>query len=234
MAQNTARLTVDIWTDVVCPWCWIGLTRFEKALAGFAHHEHVAVVHHAFRLMPGQPPLPVAEAIARKMGGGPEDAARMFSHAEATAAAEGLSYHLAGGVTGDTLDAHRLIKLAEAEGRGAEMLKRLYRAYLTERLSVFAHDSLTRLAVEAGLDPARVAEVLAGSEFRAGIEADQRNLNAIGGNGVPFFVIGGSYGISGAQPVEIFAKALDKAWSELPSPIQTFAAGATCGPDGCL
>lgn len=227
------KLTVEIWSDVVCPWCWIGLTRLEKALSGFAHREEVSVVHHAYRLMPGQPPLPVEGMVARKMGGSAADAARMFAQVEAVAAEEGLTYHLAGGVTGDTLDAHRLVKLGEAGGRGLDVLKRFYRAYLTERRSVFDHDSLLDLAVEAGLDRDRAHAVLSGTEFQTEIDVDQQALNALGGNGVPFFVIGGKYGISGAQPTQAFAQVLEKAWAEQPARPEIFADGAVCGPDGC-
>ncbi|KPH62108.1 DsbA family oxidoreductase [Novosphingobium sp. ST904] len=228
-----SALIVEIWSDVVCPWCWIGLTRFEKALERFAHHAQVETKHHSYRLMPGQPPLPVAEMVRRKMGGGPAEAARMFAHVEATAAADGLTYHLADSVTGDTLDAHRLIKLGSSEGLGIAMLKRLYRAYLTEQMSVFDHDILLHLAAETGLDPARAQKVLNGDEFHAEIEADQRALNALGGNGVPFFLIGGKYAISGAQPVAAFAQALDRAWAERPLQPLIVAEGPVCGLDGC-
>lgn len=233
MAMGARRLTVDIWSDVVCPWCWIGLTRLEKALVGFADRDAITVKHHSYRLMPGQPPLPVSEIVSRRMGGTAADAARMFAEVEATAAREGLTYHLSDGVTGDTLDAHRLLKLAETEGRGVATLKRFYRAYLTERLSVFDHASLSTLAIEAGLDEARVREVLAGSEFQAEVDADQRALNSLGGNGVPFFIIGDKYGISGAQPVEAFSQALARAWAELPPRPEILAEGEVCGPDGC-
>ncbi|MFC3061595.1 DsbA family oxidoreductase [Paenirhodobacter populi] len=233
MATNTQGLAVEIWSDVVCPWCWIGATRFARALSGFEHRDRVAVTHHAYRLMPGMAPRPVEEIVAAKMGLPASQAGAVFRQVEEAAAGEGLEYHLAGTLTGDTLDAHRLIKLAAQEGRANAMLLRLYRAYLSEKVSVFDHASLLALAAETGIDRDRAQAVLKGDAFGAEVERDQLTLQRLGGNGVPFFLIGGKYAVSGAQSPEVFAQALEKAWADMPARPEVLADGAVCGPDGC-
>ncbi|OYW17052.1 MAG: hypothetical protein B7Z52_07385 [Burkholderiales bacterium 12-64-5] len=230
LPRSSDKLTVEIWSDVICPWCWIGVTRLSKALRAFGRPDQVTVVHHAFRLMPGAPPRAVEEVVSAKMGIARERAAIVFAEVEAVAASEGLTYRLAGTFTGDTLDAHRLVKLAEAKGRGHEGLETFYRGYLSEQASVFERESLLDLAEKAGLDHEEAAAVLDGNAFLAEVDADQRSLQALGGNGVPFFLIGGKYAISGAQPQATFLKALQQAWEERPVTIER---GNVCGPDGC-
>lgn len=224
------RLLIEVWSDVVCPWCWIGWTRLSKALRDFGHADQVLVVPRAYRLMPGLSLRPVADIISAKMRLPVHEVPAMLRQVEAVAASEGLAYHLAGTVTGDTLDAHRLIKLAQARGKGHEVLERLYRGYLSEQASVFEHASLLSLAVEVGLDREDAQAVLDSDAFRVEVDADQRALQALGGNGVPFFLIGGRIAISGAQPQAIFARALQDGWSARPAVV---ADGAVCGPDGC-
>lgn len=232
--MTTAQtLTVDVWSDVICPWCWIGLTRFEKALAGFEHRDRVKVVHHAYRLMPGAKPRPVRDVIAGRMNVSPSQVPAVLKQVEDVAASEGLTYRLADTSTGDTLDAHRLIKLAETKGFGHAMLVRLYRAYLSEVISVFDAESLAALAAEVGLDADEARAVIADRAYQAEIDEDQRQLQSLGGSGVPFFVIGGKLAVSGGQPSEVFARALTQGWASLPVPPVVFNEGAVCGPDGC-
>lgn len=233
MPTNTQGLAVEIWSDVVCPWCWIGAARFATALSGFEHRDRVEVTHHAFRLMPGAVPRPVAEVVAARMGVPASQADAVFRQVEEVAAAEGLDYHLAGTLTGDTLDAHRLLKLAAQEGLGNAMLLRLYRAYLSEQISVFDHASLLALAAEAGIDLDKARAVLDSDAFGAEVERDSQALQRLGGNGVPFFLIDGKYAVSGAQAPEVFAQALEEAWADRPAVPKVLVDGKVCGPDGC-
>lgn len=225
-----STFTVEVWSDVICPWCWIGLTRLRNALGAFEHAGQVTIVHHSFRLMPGVTPRPVEEVIAAKMGISIREAPAVFRQVEQVAASEGLHYRLAGTLTGDTLDAHRLIKFAQTRGSGQQMLERLYRAYLSEQVSVFERDSLLDLATDVGLDRDEAAAMLDSDGLRADVDEDQRELQALGGNGVPFFLIGGKVGVSGAQPKETFLRALRKGWDARPVEL---TAGGVCGPDGC-
>lgn len=131
----TRALLVDVWSDVVCPWCWIGWTRLGKALRDSGHVDQVTVVPRAFRLMPGMPLRPTEEVVAARPPA--SEVPAVFRQVEAMAASEGLTYRLAGTLTGDTLEAHRLFKLAQARGKGHEALERFYRGYLSEQASIF-------------------------------------------------------------------------------------------------
>jgi predicted DsbA family dithiol-disulfide isomerase len=207
-------MRIDVWSDLVCPWCYIGKRRLEKALAEFPHRGHVAIVHRSFQLDPAVPKgqlLPHRDVLMRKYGMTGEQVAASQARLERLAAAEGLEYHLAGSHTGNTLDAHRLVHLAREQGTQDAVIERLYRAHFTEGRSLFDDESLAALAGEAGLDGAR--DVLAGDRFADEVAADHREANALGARGVPFFVIDGRYGLSGAQDSTVFAEALDRAWT---------------------
>lgn len=233
-------MRIDIWSDVVCPWCYIGKRRIEKALADFPHAEEVEVVWHSYELDPGAPTEPVettAEHLGRKYGGGVEGARRMMDNVEAVAAEEGLLYCLGDTQRVNTVDAHRLLHLALADG-GNELQGRLKEALLAANFvdarNVADHATLTEVAVGAGLDEARVAEVLAGDEFRDAVHADVARAQSYGATGVPFFVVDEKYGVSGAQSAEVFSQVLDRAWSEShPSLHMVDGSADACGPDGC-
>lgn len=228
----TRELTVEIWSDLICPWCAIGLRRFEKALEEFADKESVKVVHHAFRLAPGAKVEPVAEVIPRKYGLPPAQAATMFRRVEDAARGEGMDFHLEGTLHGDTKDGHRLVQFAATVGLQHEVLNRLYRAYFEQGVSLFDRGTLLDLVVEAGLDRDCAAEVLESGDFGEVVEVDQLRLQEFGVNGVPFFVVGDHYGISGAQDPNVFAHALRQAWDESEITPDS-ASGEVCGPDGC-
>ena len=210
-------MRVDIWTDVVCPWCYVGKRRFEKALADFDHRGDVEVVHRSFQLNPAAPKektSPRRESLMAKYGLSEQQVDAMNARMEQTAAEEGLHYDLAGGVTGNTFDAHRLLHLAHDRGRQDDVVERLYRAYFTEKRSLFDHDALVELAGEAGLDRDEVRQMLAGDGYAAAVERDIDEARRLGASGVPFFVIDNRYGVSGAQPPEVFSQALDRAWAD--------------------
>ena len=208
-------MRVDIWSDIICPWCYIGRARFEAALAGFEHRDQVEVVHHSFQLDPSYPAghtEPSVEMLSRKYGMSVDEAAAMEAKMEQTAASEGLEYHMSGLHIGNTADAHRLVHLAADRGRQDAMVERLFKAHFTERRSVFSHDSLVTLATEVGLDADEVRSVLASDTYAAEVADDAATASRLGANGVPFFVIDMRYGVSGAQPTELFTQALTEAW----------------------
>lgn len=231
-------MQIEIWSDVVCPWCYIGKRRLEKALADFPHA--VEVVYRSFQLDPSAPQVPVetvAEALGRKYGGGPEAGRRMVDRVEAVAAEEGLLFRHHQSLRVGTVDAHRLLHLALETG-GPELQGRLKEAllsaYFVEAENVADHGTLTRIATGVGLDAERVAGVLGSDEFADAVEADIRQAAAFGATGVPFFVIDRKYGVSGAQPTEVFTQVLERAWADAHP--QLDVVGATddaCGPDGC-
>ena len=216
-----AQLTVDIWSDVVCPWCYIGKRRFEAALSQFEHRDDVTVLWHSFELDPDAPPVAEgrsAERLAAKYGMTVEEAAGRQAEITTLAAQDGLTYDLAESRGGNTFDAHRLIHLAAEHRLGDAAMERLMRAYFSEREAIGDRDTLQRLAVEAGLPAEEVREVLEGERYADAVRADERAATQIGIRGVPFFVLGRKYGVSGAQPAEILLQALQQAWDEVAGP----------------
>jgi predicted DsbA family dithiol-disulfide isomerase len=209
-------MRVEIWSDLVCPWCYVGKRRFERALAAFPHRADVEVVHRSFQLdpsMPGNQTQDRRARLARKYGMSEAQAQAAQQRMEGVAAAEDLEFHLDGGVVGSTFDAHRLVHLAKERGLQDQVIERLFRAYFTERRSLFDHQSLVDLAVEAGLDRQEAATVLAEGTYAEAVRADEAEAHALGASGVPFFVVAGRYGVSGAQPSEIFGQVLARAWA---------------------
>lgn len=236
-------MLIEIWSDVVCPWCYIGKRRLERALESFEHREAVEVVWRSYQLDPAaptEPTEPTSAMLARKYGQSAEGARQMQDRVEAVAAEEGLVYRLSETLHLNTVDAHRLIHLGHEQG-GAELQGKvkeaLLDAYFVRARNLADHAVLREVGVEAGLDPARVDEVLAGSEFNDDVWADAERARQYGATGVPFFVVDQKYGVSGAQPVEVFTQVLDRAWSESHPHVEMVAGSgdhdAACGPDGC-
>ncbi|MFB8757087.1 DsbA family oxidoreductase [Streptomyces sp. NPDC059852] len=236
-------MRVEIWSDIACPWCYVGKARFEKALAAFPHRDQVEVVHRSFELDPGRAKgdiQPVISMLTRKYGMSADQAKAGEENLGAQAAAEGLAYRTEGRDHGNTFDMHRLLHLAKRHGRQDELIQILYRANFAEERSVFAEgdDRLVELAVEAGLDADEVRRVLADPDAYADdVRADEREAAQLGATGVPFFVLDRAYGVSGAQPAEVFTQALTQAWGDR-SPLTLLDTGDTddahaCGPDGC-
>lgn len=231
-------MRVEIWSDIACPWCYIGKARFEKALAEFAHRDRVEVVHRSFELDPGRAKgerEQVVDMLAAKYGRTREEAAGMEANVAANARAEGLGYRTEGRDHGSTFDIHRLLHLAKARGRQDELLTLAYQANFAEERSVFDDDVLLALAVEAGLDGEEARAVLADPEAYADeVRADEREAAELGANAVPFFVLDRRYGISGGQPSEVFVQALEQAWKDRPATALTTVGGdaEACDTDG--
>jgi predicted DsbA family dithiol-disulfide isomerase len=240
-------MRVEIWSDIACPWCYVGKARFEKGLAAFAHRDEVEVVHRSFELDPGRAKgdtALVVDMLATKYGRTREEARSMEENVASNARSEGLGYRIDGRDHGSTFDIHRLLHLAKARDRQDELLTLAYRANFAEERSVFDPETLVALAVEAGLDEAEARAVLADADAYADdVRADEREAAELGANGVPFFVLDRRYGVSGGQPAELFTQALDQAWQG--RAITEIGPGkddatddatddaAVCGPDGC-
>jgi predicted DsbA family dithiol-disulfide isomerase len=210
-------MEVEIWADIVCPWCYLGKRHFEQALDSFDHADKVHVVYRSFELDPAAPQgvtTPTTDLLAEKYGMTPDRARQAQRQMEERATADGLTFRMGGLRSGNTKDAHRLLHLAKTSDQQGELMERLQRAYFTEQDSIFDHDALTRLAVEAGLDPDEVADVLASDRYSDHVETDEAMARSLGATGVPLFVIDRRYGISGAQPAETITGVLQRAWSE--------------------
>jgi predicted DsbA family dithiol-disulfide isomerase len=205
---------IEVWSDVVCPWCYIGKRRLEKALAEFGHADEIEVEWRSFQLDPTHPKglrQPVYESLAVKTGGSTAQVKAMTDRVKALAAQEGLVYDFDRTVTVNTVDAHRITHLAKAHGLGGAMHERLLHAYFVEAELVDDPETLVRLAAEVGVPADEASRVLAGDEYAGDVAEDGREARALGASGVPFFVLDRAYGISGAQPVAAFRQALETA-----------------------
>ena len=210
-------LTVEIWSDVVCPWCYIGKRRFEAALERFEHREEVTVMWRSFELDPEASRDvhgTAAERLAGKFGMSQERALQLHAEMEERAAGEGLEYHMDQTKGGNSFDAHRMIHLAATYGHQADAKERLLRAYFTEGESLGVWDTLVRLMEEVGVDPVEARESLRLDKFAEDVREDEALAQQLGIQGVPFFVFDRRYGLSGAQPVETMLTALERAWEE--------------------
>ena len=212
-------MRVDIWSDVVCPWCYVGKARFEKALSTFAHRDEVEVVYHSFELDPGFTAQSGGETnlqmLATKYGMSPAQARQAEERVAGLAHAEGLGFNPERPV-GNTFDIHRVIHLGRDKGVQRELLDAVNEAYFAGARQVFDPAVITDVAAGAGLDSAAVGEVLDGDAYANDVRQDETQARELGISGVPFFVFDMALGVSGAQPTELFARALDQAWEREP------------------
>lgn len=229
-------MQVEIWSDIVCPWCYIGKRRFEKALADFEHADEVMVKWRSFELDPRAAFLPgrsMAEHLGAKYGRSLEEAGEMLSFMDRMGVAEGLDYDLAATTGGNTFDAHRLLHLAEDHDLGGTMKEALLHTYFVERVPVSDPDVLRRVAASVGLPAAEVDDVLAGARYADAVRADEAEAQELGCTGVPFAVIDRTYAVPGAQEAETFLSVLRKAWNRSHAEMETVGPGATCDGDSC-
>jgi predicted DsbA family dithiol-disulfide isomerase len=229
-------MLIEIWSDVVCPWCYIGKRRLEEALGSFRHADQVEVVYRSFELDPTAPQEgteSVVDALTRKYGPG---AGTMMGRVADVAAEVGLRFDYGHATHTKTVDAHRLLHLAldVAGPEGQRALKEaLLDAYFGHGRSMGDHAVLREVAVSTGLPAERVDAVLGSDEYAEHVRTDIQQARAYGISGVPFFVVDERYGVSGAQPTELFTQLLERAWADAHPALEVLADGSVCGPDGC-
>jgi predicted DsbA family dithiol-disulfide isomerase len=229
-------MQIEVWSDVVCPWCYIGKRRLETALEQFPHRDQVEVVWRSFQLDPSIPEgetHPTLPALAAKYGAS-EDAMRAnMSRVEDLAAAEGLQYSLADGISGNTGLAHELLHLAAERGLQGELKELLLHAHFEQARPVFDVESLVALGTEVGLDADEARAALTDRRYRAAVDQDAATAQALGATGVPFFVVDRKYGAAGAQPAELLLQILERAWADA-HPLVTVPAADGCTDDTCV
>jgi predicted DsbA family dithiol-disulfide isomerase len=226
---------VEIWSDIACPWCYVGKRRFEAALAGFEHRDDVRVTWRSFELDPSAPNERSGDRAARlaeKYGMTLERAREMEQQMTDTAAGEGLEFRFDIARSGTTFDGHRIVHLAHEHGLQDAMKERLLRAYFTEGELVGDPDTLVRLAVEVGLPEDEARETLTDDRYADEVRADERLASQLGISAVPTFVVDRSLGASGAHPPEALLELLRQGWANR-APVSVVAGGETCDVDGC-
>ena len=231
-------MKIEIWSDIACPWCYVGKRRMEAALEQFAHRADVEVSWRSFQLDPSAPAKvdeSMEEHLAKKYGMSVEQARKSGEHLTATGAAEGLDIHFEKLQLGNTFDAHRLIHLAAESGLAEAMKERLLKAYFSEGALVSDRETLVGLGVEVGLDADAVRAALASDSQAAGVRADLARAREVGVRGVPFFLLDGKYGVSGAQSADSLLDVLEQVWEKeghTPA-VQMMGAGPGCDDGSC-
>jgi predicted DsbA family dithiol-disulfide isomerase len=207
-------MLVEVWSDVVCPWCYIGKRHLEQALDGYEHRDDVVVRWRSFELDPSAPATREGDYVGRlaaKYGVAREQAQEMVDGMTARGAGVGLDLRFDRSRPGNTFDAHRLLHLAAERGVQDALEERLFAATFTDGEPIAEHDALVRLATEVGLDADEARVVLESDAYADAVRADERQASAYGIRGVPFFVVDGTYAASGAQPPEVLLEMLDQA-----------------------
>ncbi|HEY9358297.1 MAG TPA: DsbA family oxidoreductase [Arthrobacter sp.] len=232
-----ASMKIEIWSDVACPWCYIGKRRFEAALAEFPHRDSVEVQWRSYQLDPNLPEHydgTELDYLSTRKGLAPQQVTQMFDHVAEQARGEGLDYRFDKVVVANSFTAHRLIHLAAAHGQQDAAKERLLSDHFEHGKDIGSREYLTDLGKDLGLDAAAVAELFSTDKYAADVRSDFEEARALGISGVPFFVIDRKFGLSGAQPSETFTAALNQAWQEThPLVLVNAADGEACGPDGC-
>lgn len=211
-------MKVEIWSDIACPFCYIGKRRFEMAMKRFEHQDEVEVIWHSYQLDPGMKHIPGAnidQVLAEKKGWSPEQAKEMNAHVVKMAKESGLNYDMDKVVPANTFDAHRLTHLAKKHGLQDKAEERLFAAYFIEGKNISDHNVLAGLGKEIGLDEAEVKSMLGSDQYKSEVQEDIEEADLLRIRGVPFFVINRKYGVSGAQPETTFLQALETAYSEI-------------------
>lgn len=240
-------MKIEIWSDVACPWCYIGKRRFEAALAEFPHRDAVEVQWRSYQLDPSLPEHydgTELDYLSTRKGMAPEQVSQMFDHVAAQARGEGLDYRFDAVVVANSFTAHRLIHLAAAHGKQDAAKERLLSDHFEHGQDIGSRDYLTGLGGELGLDAGAVAALFTSDKYADDVRQDFAEARALGISGVPFFVIDRKFGLSGAQPSATFSMALEQAWQDA-HPLAMVNAGGpgtedgtekdggACGPQGC-
>lgn len=232
-------MKVEIWSDVMCPFCYIGKRKFEKALANFSHKDEIEIEWKSFQLNAGlktDPTKSVTAYLAEIKGWTLDYAKQMNDHVTGMAKEAGLHYDFDKAIVANSFDAHRLLQLAKKYKKGDALEERLFKAYFTEGKNTADHETLLQLAEEIGLPGEEVKKMLSSTEYSDAVQKDIYESRQIGVNGVPFFVIDRKYAVSGAQAPETFLKMLNTTWAEHEKEKAALSIqnGAVCTPeDGC-
>ncbi len=232
------KMKVDIWSDIMCPFCYIGKRKFEKALAQFEHKDDVEIIWHSFQLDPGieyAPDRNLYDYLAERKGQSRDWSVKVHGQMTETAKQVGLEYNFDKAVVANSFDAHRLIQMAKQEGKGDAAEEQLFKAYFTDGKNMSEPEVLAQIGAEIGMDAGAVRQMLQSEAYKEEVGHDITAAEALGINGVPFFVLDNKYGVSGAQAPETFLGALAQAWTEGRPAMTTLgdADSAACGPDGC-
>ncbi|GAB2772201.1 DsbA family oxidoreductase [Salinimicrobium soli] len=210
-------MTVDIWSDVRCPFCYIGKHKFENALKKFEHGGKVKVNWHSFQLDPNletQPDISTMDYFVEAKNVSKEQAQQMFENVEKMAAETGLEMDPNSSVVANSFRAHLLLQLAKEKGKANELKEELFKAHFSEGKNIDDHETLLQIAASAGLDSEEAEKALTSEDFAYAVKQDEMQAQQIGVRGVPFFVFENKYGVSGAQPSETFLEVLQKVWEE--------------------
>lgn len=229
-------MKIEIWSDILCPFCHIGKRRLEAALATFPSREAFEVAWRAFELDPGQrsgEPGGLYKKLATKYGRSEAQAKQMCDDMTGMAAQEGLSFDFSRAVPANSFDAHRLAKLAALRGKEDAAQERLFSAYLSRGEDISDRATLARIGAELGLDAGEVEQALSGDAFADEVRRDEAEAATLGVHAVPFFVIDRRLAVSGAQPSEVFSRALQRAWESRPAMETLGEADAVCDETGC-
>lgn len=228
-------MKVEIWSDIMCPFCYIGKRKFEAALADFDHSDKIEIVWKSFQLNPDMetdPSKNINQYLAEAKGWSLDHAKQMNDHVTGMAKEVGLQYDFDKAVLANSFDAHRLIQLAKKHGQGDAIEERLFKAYFTEGENTADHQTLQRLGAEIGLDADEIKTMLASDQYAEAVDRDIYEARQVGVRGVPFFVFNQKYAVSGAQGSEVFLGALNKSFGEWEEPKLTVIEGPACTPDG--
>ena len=228
-------MKVEIWSDIVCPFCYIGKRKFEKALQSFDAKDKVEVIWRSFQLDPGMKPVTgqtVHEYLGKRKGVTAAEGKQMNDSMAAMAKEVGLEYNFDKAIITNTLVAHRLLHFAKHKGVQDELKERLFKAYYTEGKDTGDIETLVKLGEEAGLNAVEIREILKSDIYKEEVMQDQYKAQQVGVGGVPFFVFNDKYAVSGAQPTNVFAQVLDKVWQEEKPQVEVISEGGYCTPQG--
>lgn len=238
--KNNFKLQVEIWSDVICPFCYIGKRKFEKALEQFPYRDNINVIWKSFQLDPfavTDPTLNTMEHLSRKKGWSAKQTNDSTAYITGMAKQAGLDYHFEKAIVANSFNAHRLSHLAKKYGKQNELEEKLFAAYFTEGKNTDDYDTLLQMGISVGLDEKEVSEVLKTDAYSDEVKHDIAHANQIDVRGVPYFLIDDKYAISGAQDEAIFLQTLNKAYSEHKEPdiIEVLLTDnySVCGPEGC-
>ncbi|HEX5026644.1 MAG TPA: DsbA family oxidoreductase [Agriterribacter sp.] len=237
MSNTTSKMKVEIWSDIMCPFCYIGKRNLESALEEFPDAENVEVEWHSFQLDPGIESghgKNLYQYLSERKGLSLEQSIHMHQQVTERARRAGLEYNFDKAVVANSFDAHRVIQLAKSKGLGDAAEERLFYAYFTEGKDFSDHETLVQLGINIGLDEAETRQVLTGNAYADKVEQDISEAQHIGIRGVPFFVFDRKYAVSGAQPVDVFVNTLQQSFTEWqknnPAVNLEITAGAVCTP----